>query len=161
MGHTCAVLLYRVIAVTPPWLIAAGARATPLTTAREKDSILSAWKNKKNKTEPESFSFSNTNKRKQLHRHRELLFNLLWHWRNQNQELMWRCLYPYFTQWVDIMRRVVAQGVEVLQSAYRSNSEQDTEAWVSPNKEIEVWVCPKRRTRHLNFQSTTSPCWAE
>lgn len=57
MGHTCAVLLYRVIEVTPPWLIAAGARATPLTTAREKDSILSAWKNKKNKTEPESFHF--------------------------------------------------------------------------------------------------------
>lgn len=161
MGHTCAVLLYRVIEVTPPWLIAAGARATPLTTAREKDSILSAWKNKKKQDWAWIISFSNTNKRKQLHRHREVLFNLLWHWRNQNQELMWRCLYPYFTQWVDIMRRVVAQGVEVLQSAYRSNSEQDIEAWVSPNKEIEVWVCPKRRTRHLNFQSTTSPCWAE
>lgn len=67
---------------------------------------------------------------------------------------MWRCLYPYFTQWVDIMRRVVAQGIEVLQSAYRSNSEQDTEAWVSPNKEIEVWVCRKRRTRHFFLEQT-------
>lgn len=111
-------------------------------------------KNRKNKTEPESFSFSNTNKRKHLHRYRELLFNLLWHWKKQNQELMWRRLYPHFTQWVVIMGAAVAQGVEVFQSAYRSNSEQDTEPWVSPNKEIEVWVCPKRRTRHFFLEQT-------
>lgn len=65
---------------------------------------------------------------------------------------MWRCLYPYFTQWVDIMGAVVAEGLGVLQSAYWSNSEQDTEARVSPYKEIEVWVCPKRA---LLFRTNT------
>lgn len=39
---TCAVLLNRVIAQTPPWLTAAGTRATPPTTTRLRDSILSA-----------------------------------------------------------------------------------------------------------------------
>lgn len=35
-------LLNRLITVTPPWLIAAGARTTPPTTARVRDSILPA-----------------------------------------------------------------------------------------------------------------------